>query len=662
MVFAPAQIAPVTATKILIVEDEGIIAGHISSRLLRTGYEVCGIAESSEEALAKIAELSPELILMDIRIKGSMDGVETAAKLREHYDIPVIYLTAHTDQQTIDRAKVTGAFGFLTKPIHHTSLATAIEMAVHKHRADRAARHQRAWMATVLNTMADAMLVLDRDHKIQFLNGPAEKLTGWSNQAALQMEVGQILPLEQIQSSDETVTGGRTVDSDEILFPAFDGRSPCQIPRGLMAGKRSGLRFPIEGEIAPCIDGEIVVGAVITFRDATARQAEEEELRHQHKMEAVGRLAAGIAHDFNNLLFLILGYTEEMMRNATLAERDVKALTEIKKAGDNATNITQQLLKFSRKEAIQKQDLNLNDVIRDTEELFRRMGGVSVKWNFRLDPNLGRVHGDVGQLKQVLMNLAGNARDAMPDGGKVTIETTTVDVPRANYSGSVRDTFIALTVTDTGMGMSADTAEHLFEPFFTTKEPGSGTGLGLSIVHSIVTDHGGTIHVDAEPGRGAAFTLYFPRVAAGAGTPRVEKPAAYDDSGSKTILLVDDQKEVRRLLLSFLEDSGCKILEAENGEQAIKVIRDYDGTIDLLITDVRMPKATGFEVARALASQRGVTNTIFISGYAQDLVDGLESLPTGSRFLPKPFAKRDFLQNVRDLLSKKGRLTMANRG
>jgi two-component system, cell cycle sensor histidine kinase and response regulator CckA len=659
MVSAAIQHQAVTATKILIVEDEGIIAGHIASRLVRTGYEVSGIAESSEEALAKVAELNPELILMDIRIKGSMDGIETTAKLREHYDIPVIYLTAHTDQQTIDRAKVTGAFGFLTKPIHHTSLATAIEMAIHKHRADRAARHHRAWMATVLNTMADAMLVLDRDRKIQFLNGPAEKLTGWTNQEALEMDVSQILPLEQGPSPEDSVTVKR-LESGEILFPAFDGRSPCRIPRGLMAGKRSGLCFPIEGEIAPCIDGGIVVGAVITFRDATARQAEEEELRHQHKMEAVGRLAAGIAHDFNNLLFLILGYTEEIMRTSTLTERDVKALTEIRKAGDNATNITQQLLKFSRKEAIQKQDLNLNEVIRDTEELFRRMSGVSVKWSFRLDPNLGLVRGDIGQLKQVLMNLAANARDAMPDGGKVTIETTNVDVPRANYSGNVRDTFIALTVTDTGIGMTPDTAEHLFEPFFTTKEPGSGTGLGLSIVHSVVTDHGGTIHVDAEPGHGAAFTLYFPRVAEGAGTAPVGITASREDSHSRTILLVDDQKDVRRLLLTYLEDSGCRILEAENGEDAIRIAREYPGTIDLLITDVVMPKANGFEVARKLVGQKGITHTIFISGYAQDLVNGLESLPAGARFLPKPFAKRDFLQNVSDLLSQKSTLTMTS--
>jgi hypothetical protein len=177
MVFSPAQTAAATVSRILIVEDEAIIAEHIASSLLKTGYEVAGIAESSEEALAKIPGLNPDLILMDIRIKGAMDGIETTAKLRERFDIPVIYLTAHSDQETIDRAKLTGAFGFLTKPVHHTSLSTSIEMAIHKHRADRGARDQRAWMATVLGTMADAMVVIDRDRKIQFLNGPAEELT-----------------------------------------------------------------------------------------------------------------------------------------------------------------------------------------------------------------------------------------------------------------------------------------------------------------------------------------------------------------------------------------------------------------------------------------------------------------------------------------------------
>ena len=186
--------------KILIVEDEGIIANTIASRLAKSGYEVAGIADSSEEALAKIPELNPELVLMDIRIKGAMDGIETAVQIRERFDIPFIFLSAHTDRQTVDRARTTGASGFLTKPIHHENLAATIEMAIHKHRANRAGRDQRAWMATVLGTMADAMVVIDRDRKIQFLNGPAEELTGWKNEDAKDLDVALVLPLAESAS------------------------------------------------------------------------------------------------------------------------------------------------------------------------------------------------------------------------------------------------------------------------------------------------------------------------------------------------------------------------------------------------------------------------------------------------------------------------------
>jgi two-component system cell cycle sensor histidine kinase/response regulator CckA len=649
MNISPFQSPTSAAARILIVEDEGIIAGHIASLLSKTGYEVAGIVESSEEALAKIPELKPALVLMDIRIKGSMDGIETTAKLSDNLDVPVVYLTAHTDQQTIDRAKITGAFGFLTKPIHHSSLATTIEMAIHKHRADRVMRHQRAWMSTVLGTMADAMAVIDRDGKVQFLNGPAEELTGWANEDARNRDIAMVLPLK------ESAAGASASD---ILYPPSSPQPPGHLPPGLVASKRSGKRFPIEGEIALSVDNERVVGAVITFRDATARQTRESQIRQEHKMQAVGRLAAGVAHDFNNLLFVILGYTDEMLRTSAFSEPDLQALLEIRKAGENATSITQRLLKFSRREPLEKQDVDLNEVIRDMEELFHRLGGSSIRWRFLLNQGLGVVRADAGQLKQVLMNLVGNARDAMPGGGGVTIETANVDMPSAGSPANQREAFVALSVTDTGTGMSAETAEHLFEPFFTTKEPGSGTGLGLSIIHSIITDLGGTIHVDSEPGKGATFTVYLPRAGAAADMPLVEDSAPTEVSEPATVLLVEDQESVRRLLRDYLVNIGCNILEATNGEEAIRIADEHDGPIDLLITDVMMPRANGFAVARALAERRAGMKIMFISGYAEELHKGLENLPAGARFLPKPFARTDLLKNVSDLLGPERTLAM----
>lgn len=636
MLFSQPREEANAPANILIVEDEGIIADNIASRLLKSGYRVAGIADSAEEALRKIPEAKPDLVLMDIHIKGSLDGIETTKKLRERYDVPVIYLTAHTDPQTIDRAKMTGGFGFLTKPIDHRTLATTIEMATHKHRADREVRDQRAWMATALCTMADGMVVIDRDRRVQFLNGPAEALTGWLNADARGHDIGAILPLTDSISGEP---------ADEVLTPPSEPGPPGPMPLGLIAAKKSAERFPVEGDIAPSIDGERVVGAVITFRDATARQARENDARQQQKMQAVGRLAAGVAHDFNNLLFIMRGYTEEML--LTAGENDLVPLTEIRKACDNAAGITRQLLEFSRNEPVEKRDVDLNNVIRDTEELFRRLGGPSVKWNFHLDTDIGTVRANDGQLKQILMNLVANARDAMPAGGEITVATSIAGKLRQGSSSGESGSFVVLSVTDTGNGMTPQTGEHLFEPFFTTKAPGRGTGLGLSIVHSIVTDLGGSIQVESEPGRGATFHIRIPCTAV---TP--------DTAGPSIVLLAEDQDGIRRLLRDYLVNSGYTVFEAADGDQAIQIANERSGPIDLLLTDIVMPGAGGLEVAEAIARRRPRMKTVFISGYAQEFDKELMHLPPGTRLLRKPFSKAELLRNVRDLLDQDKSLAM----
>jgi hypothetical protein len=473
MFAASAEIPHASAARILIVEDEGIIAGHIATRLEKTGYSVAGTLGSSEEALGQIPILNPDLILMDIHIKGEADGIETAIRVRERYDIPVIYLTAHTDQQTINRAKTTGAFGFLTKPIHHTSLATTIEMALHKHQAEREVRRQRAWLETVLGTMADAVVVTDCGGRIRFLNRPAESLTGWTDAEARDLDLSAVLSLAGL--------------------PA-DPAVPANLPAGTVAIARSGQPFPVEGEIAASMDQGRLVGRIVTFRDATSRQEEERRKRHEAKMQAVGRLAAGIAHDFNNLLFVIMGFAEELLRTGDSSRA---GLSQIKKAAEAAAGITNQLLQFGRPEPPEVQDVSLNEIIAESEQIWRRLAGSRIAFDFDLDPHPAVVRADPGKIKQVMMNLVANARDAMPNGGRLIIRT-----------GSA-DGFTTLTVSDTGVGMSQETVDRLFEPYFTTKS-GTGTGLGLSIVHRIVSDLGGSIQVESEPGKGAAFRIRLP--------------------------------------------------------------------------------------------------------------------------------------------------------
>jgi CheY-like chemotaxis protein len=265
-------------------------------------------------------------------------------------------------------------------------------------------------------------------------------------------------------------------------------------------------------------------------------------------------------------------------------------------------------------------------------------------------------------LKQVLMNLAANAKDALAGGGNVAIETANVNLPRTAAAGA--DAFIALSVIDTGAGMTAETAEHLFEPFFTTKGLGKGTGLGLSIVHSIVTDLGGTIHVDSDPGAGATFTIYLPRAEAATALPVIPDPASRRATQQATVLLVEDHESIRCLLRCQLANSGYRVLDAESGEEAIRMANQHDGPIDLLITDIIMPRGSGFEVARALGDRRPRMKMIFMSGYPQELANGLEvrnpfdSLPPGARLLPKPFVREDLLKAVKDLLMPKDELAV----
>jgi two-component system, cell cycle sensor histidine kinase and response regulator CckA len=626
--------------RILIVEDEGLIANHLASRLLIAGYDVTGIAQSAEEALTKIKECAPELILMDIHIKGLMDGVQTAAALRERSDVPVIYLTAHSDQMTVDRAKMTGAAGFLTKPIQYAALGHAIEMALNNHRSGHETRSQRAWMRTVLDTIKDAILVIDGERKVQYLNAAAAAITGWDNDDARGLDVGLILP---IAGSQADLKAGE-------LLPLPGGAQPHRpLPEGLLASKRSGQWFRVEGEVALSIDGEEALGAVIRFGDAASRHEQEMDLRHDRKMRDVGRLAAGVAHDFNNLVFIILGYTDELLEKTKPGVPESDALSKIRKAGVNAATLADQLLTFSRKDSMQNKLVNLSEFIQSEEELFRRLAGTRIEFDFRLDRSLDLVWADRGQLQQVLTNLVTNARDAMPAGGAVVIETMN------------RQAYVQVRIADAGIGMSAETAGRLFEPFFTTKKAGKGTGLGLAIVHNIVHGLGGTIQAESQPGKGSVFTISIPRASSpDAGTSTGSSDQAQPSPGltsddHATVLLIEDEPGVRRLIRDYLAGGGYTVLDAGSGEEGIRVANQHHGRIDLLISDLVMPNIGGFEIARALGQTRPGMKTLFISGYAPDCIDeesdSESGTPPGTRLLLKPFPRAEFLENVRELLA-----------
>jgi two-component system cell cycle sensor histidine kinase/response regulator CckA len=395
------------------------------------------------------------------------------------------------------------------------------------------------------------------------------------------------------------------------------------------------------------------VRAVGISMDVTERRALEEQYRQSQKMEAIGLLASGVAHDFNNLLTVILGFTELAAAEVETGSRQSEPLGEIRKAGERAAVLTRQLLAFSRRQVLEPKILDLNALITDLERMLRRLIGEDVELATALDPGVGPVRADVGQIEQVILNLAVNARDAMPTGGKLTIETRNVELDEsyAREHVAVRPgSYAMLAVTDTGTGMSAETKSHMFEPFFTTKGQGKGTGLGLATVYGIVKQSEGNIWVYSELGRGATFKIYLPLVKSDSSPVEARPSDARPARGSETVLLVEDEDAVRTLTRRILEGFGYSILEARKGEAALELARRHSQPIHLLLTDVVMPDMGGPELAERMRRVRPDTKVLFMSGYTDDAVVRHGIIANGVHFLQKPFTPEALARKVRETL------------
>ncbi len=391
----------------------------------------------------------------------------------------------------------------------------------------------------------------------------------------------------------------------------------------------------------------------ILRRSQAALRQSEERLRHSQKMEAVGRLAGGIAHDFNNLLTAIQGYTEFLLsRTAADGELHHEAL-EISKAANRASVLTGQLLAFSRTQVLEPRVVDVNTAIVEMETLLRRLIGEHIELVTALQQDLGTVRVDPGQLQQVLANLAVNARDAMPEGGTLTLETYNVDldeIPTPTHLEADPGPHVMLEVRDTGVGMDGETLSRLFEPFFTTKDRGKGTGLGLSTVYGIVEQTGGRVWCESEPGEGARFMICFPRENARPEQLLPPRVASEQQGGNETILLVEDDDAVRGLAYEVLEMNGYNVLAAANGVEALQITREYKPSIHLMLTDVVMPRMGGAELASRLAESRPTMKVLFTSGYPEGAISQRGTLPVGSAFVPKPFTPNELIRKVRESL------------
>jgi PAS domain S-box-containing protein len=730
--------------KIIIVEDENITALDIRKRLHGLGYEVPATASSGEEALAKVAEFSPDLVLMDIVLRGAMDGVQAANKIRCDYNIPVVFLTAFSDSDTLHRAKVTEPFGYVLKPFEERSLHTAIEMALYKHRAEETLRETTAFSESLLRTLPFGMGIVDEQGKILFVSKAMRELVGenplgrtcWSvykddkqqchetiessgifgERTFLISHVGMMYQGKKAmleifqdittrrQSSEKIALLGHAIRSiseavsitdldNRILFvnEAFlkiygyeehelVGKSismvrspqplspdlPTTLALTLQGGwhgelinrRKDGTEFPITLSTSVVCNGRgEAIALVGVAQEITHQKQLEQQVRQSQKMESMGTLVGGISHDFNNILNNILGFVYQLRKYSHDQEKVAKYTDTIEKSATRGAELANQLLSIARKKKRDDEQVSINALVDEVASLVRETFPKNITLETILPSKVLTTMGNHGELDQAVLNLCLNARDAMPDGGKLSIEVAEDEIREEIRKAVLASTFppgqqcVKIQIRDSGTGIPKTILDQIFDPFFTTKDRGKGTGLGLSVVYNIVKNHRGTIVVDTEEGRGSVFSLYLPTVEVEHEEKVSEEVAVTPAHSDELILLVDDEASMRELGRELLEDQGYKVIVAHDGMDAVQIYRERWKEVALVVLDLVMPRLDGGQAFLEMKKINPSIRAFFCTGYSSDHV--ISSLLSEERLcaLQKPFRPAEFARMVRETLS-----------
>jgi len=639
-----------TPISVLIVEDEAIIAQNIQELLFSLDYDAFAIASSSHEALARASERCPNVVLMDIRIKGELDGIATAALLRERFDVPIIYLTAHADAATIERATKTEPYGYLVKPIKPPDLRSAIEVAHYRHSMESRARARERWFSTTMRSIADAVITVDLAGKITFLNPAAELLVGMPAKEAMgrsALEVVRLLDPESLYLHETPL--------DRVLRE----KQSVRVPEAVLLGGGGTPDKVIADSAAPVIDGNELLGAVMVLRDVTEHKLLQRQLEMTDRLASLGTMAAGVAHEINNPLSVVMSNGELVLEHldsvesardpsATVEDRAqraaeaVKAQRELLSAVSRVARIVADLKAFSRQEP----DVSASSDVRDAIEWAIRSTAHEFRHRARLTTDLKkvpRVAADETRLGQILINLLINAAQAIAPGNleqnRVSIST------RTDAQGRV-----VIDVTDTGSGIEPEVLTRIFEPFFTTKPAGVGTGLGLSICHGIAASMGGKLEVESRVGEGTTFRLTLPSDTNQ--EPSLSPPAEFVPPARRgRILLIDDEDMVLNAIARILNEH--EIICTQHAAEALARL-ESDDRFDIIFCDLMMPKMTGIDFYEALLRIRPelARRVVFLSGGAVTTKAArfLETVP--NQRIEKPFQVKELRGWVQQILAR----------
>jgi len=629
--------------RVLMVEDDDNDAVLIRRELARlTPPPEIQHVRTQPAFVAALDGFAPQVILCDHNIPGfsGWEALELAQQARP--DVPFILVTGSLDEETAVRYLKGGAADYILKD-RLVRLGPALLEALERARQREKLRRHERLLRQIIDANPSLIFVKDWDGRFVLVNQATAEIYGTTVESLIGKTDADF------NSNAEEVAHFLRDDRDVMSsgHPRFIGEERVTNPVTKQTRWFQTIKVPLR---MPDVETSTMLGVAT---EITERKRLEEQLMQSQKMEAVGQLAGGVAHDFNNILTAIVGYTDLLAAELGGHERQLEDLEEIRKAARRAAALTRQLLAFSRKQVLEPRIIDLNAVVMNLDKMLRSLISENIELKTDLAADLAAARADPNQIEQVVMNLAINARDAMPDGGTVTIETrnaTLDDTYAAQHVSVIPGDYIMLAVTDTGCGMDEPTKSRIFEPFFTTKPVGRGTGLGLSTVYGIVKQSGGNIWLYSEPGKGTTFKIYLPAVAVPPEDIGTVAPAEAVGRGGGTVLVVEDDEQLRRLTHRALAGQGYTVLEADRGSTALDIARRHTGQIDLLLTDVIMPDMNGRKLAETIRAARPGLRVLYMSGYPDGAIASHGMLEPGVAYLAKPFTTQAITRKVREVL------------